>query len=355
MAAPMNPPARPPIAPLITPAAGKPHPHSHGHPPGTAEPPRPARRVWPVLRRVLTFAFFAAVVWLLVEQAQRIEWHEVGTAMRELPALNLALAALLALASHTLYSTYDLIGRHETGHKLSTRQVMGVTSISYAFNLNMGSLIGGVGFRYRMYSRLGLRNRTITRVLSLSLLTNWLGYLLLAGGVFLVSPLALPEGWRIDEGALRALGGVLVALWAAYLIACATAKRRTWSIRGHEIELPMLRVALLQTGLSTLNWMLIAGTVYLLLQQRIDYPTVLAVMLIAAVAGVVTHVPAGLGVLEAVFVALLSHRLSEGALLGGLLAYRGLYYLAPLVIATFGFVVFEARAKRAGAARRQQR
>jgi hypothetical protein len=35
---------------------------------------------------------------------------------------------------------------------------MGVTFISYAFNLNLGSLVGGVAFRYRLYSRLGLGN-----------------------------------------------------------------------------------------------------------------------------------------------------------------------------------------------------
>ena len=34
--------------------------------------------------------------------------------------------------------------------------VMAVNFVSYAFNLCIGSLVGGVGFRYRLYSRLGL-------------------------------------------------------------------------------------------------------------------------------------------------------------------------------------------------------
>ena len=63
----------------------------------------------------------------------------------------------------------------------------------------------------------------------------------------------------------------------------------------------------------------------------------LAVLLVAAVAGVITHVPAGLGVLEAVFVALLSHQLPQGQLLGALLAYRAIYYLLPLAIATVAY------------------
>jgi hypothetical protein len=40
-------------------------------------------------------------------------------------------------------------------------------------------------------------------------------------------------------------------------------------------------------------------------------------------------VPAGLGVFEAVFIALLSHRISEGQLLAALLGYRAVYYIGP--------------------------
>jgi hypothetical protein len=93
---------------------------------------------------------------------------------------------------------------------LPVRKVMQVNFISYAFNLNLGSLIGGVAFRYRMYSRLGLATATITRVLTLSMLTNWLGYLMLAGLVFTIAPLALPPDWKLDSEGLRLLGVALL-------------------------------------------------------------------------------------------------------------------------------------------------
>jgi uncharacterized membrane protein YbhN (UPF0104 family) len=73
---------------------------------------------------------------------------------------------------------------------------------------------------------------------------------------------------------------------------------------------------------------------------------VLAVLLVGAVAGVITHVPAGLGVLEAVFVALLSDQMPQARLLGALLAYRAIYYLVPLALATLAYVLTEVRAKR---------
>jgi len=84
-----------------------------------------------------------------------------------------------------------------------------------------------------------------------------------------------------------------------------------------------------------------------LLQARIDYASVLSVLLIGAVAGVIAHIPAGLGVLEAVFVALLSHRLPQSDVLGAVLAYRAVYYLAPLALATLLYVATEARQSRA--------
>jgi uncharacterized membrane protein YbhN (UPF0104 family) len=146
------------------------------------------------------------------------------------------------------------------------------------------------------------------------------------------------------------LGFLLVAATAAYISMCALARRRSWTIRGHELTLPSLRLATLQLAMSTLNWSLIAGTVYMLLGQKIPYPVVLEVMLVAAIAGVITHVPAGLGVLEAVFIALLSHLVPKYELLAALLTYRAIYYLAPLVVAALIYLVIEARTKIASSA-----
>ena len=86
----------------------------------------------------------------------------------------------------------------------------------------------------------------------------------------------------------------------------------------------------------------------MLLQRQVPYTDVLTVLLVAAVAGVITHVPAGLGVFEAVFVALLSHQVSEGQLLAALLGYRALYYIVPLMIAALLYLVMELHARKLG-------
>ncbi|RZL64471.1 MAG: UPF0104 family protein [Variovorax sp.] len=304
---------------------------------------------WPWAKRIVVWGFFALIAWLLFKQAHTIDWPEVFVAMKALPLRTLLIAGAVAAMSFALYSTYDLLGRYLTGHKLGTGTVMGVTFISYAFNLNLGSLVGGVAFRYRLYSKLGLDNDTITRVLGFSMLTNWFGYLVVAGIAFCFFPMTLPPDWKIDSGGLRLLGAALLALAAAYLVTCAVSKRRSWTVRGHELQVPTFRMALLQLVMSCTNWSLIGGVIWFLLQGEVAYPQVLAVLLVAAVAGVITHVPAGLGVLEAVFVALLSHQMAQGKLLGALLAYRALYYLLPLAVATVAFLVTELRAKRLAA------
>jgi len=301
---------------------------------------------WPWARRVAVWGFFALIAWLIVRQALVVEWEDVFDAIRALPAASLLAAGALAAGSFALYSTYDLLGRHLTRHKLGTPTVMGVTFISYAFNLNLGSLVGGVAFRYRLYSRLGLSNDTITRVLGFSMLTNWLGYLVVAGAAFCFWPMALPPEWKIGSEGLRILGAALLAVALAYVAVCIFARGRVLRVRGHGLKVPGPAMAALQLAMSCANWSLIGGVIWFLLQGQVAYVQVLAVLLVAAVAGVVTHVPAGLGVLEAVFVALLSHEVPQAQLLGALLAYRGLYYLLPLAVAALAYLFTEARARR---------
>ncbi len=304
------------------------------------------RRWWPLARRVLTVAFFAIVAWLIYQNAKEIDWREVGGVLRDYPVSTLALAAGVAALSHALYSTFDLLGRHWTGHGVPVRQVVRVTFVSYAFNLNLGSLVGGIAFRYRLYSRLGLDTDTTSRVLGLSLVTNWLGYLVLAGSVFALRIISPPDDWKIGATALQGLGFALIAVAAAYLVLCGLKARSEFTVRGHHFVVPSLRMALLQLALSMANWAVIAAVIYVLLQFKLPYPLVLGVLLIAAVAGVVAHIPAGLGVLEAVFIALLGHRMPQGELLAALLAYRAIYYLAPMLAATALYLSLEARARK---------
>ncbi|WP_166365115.1 lysylphosphatidylglycerol synthase domain-containing protein [Pseudomonas akapageensis] len=299
---------------------------------------------WVWAKRGLTLAFFILVPVMLYMLVRNLEWQELKQALQSYRLSTLALGFAITLCSYTLFSSYDLLGRHYTGHTLPARQVLSLAFVCYAFNLNLGSWVGGVALRYRLYSKMGLDVPTITRVLSLSLVTNWLGHLLIAGSVFIMGLPPLPKGFAIGAMGLLATGAVLLLVAGGYLLACRFSKRRTWTLRGHEVTLPSLRLAAAQALMGACNWMSMALLIYVLLPAKIDYPTILSILVISSVAGVITHIPAGLGVLEAVFITLLYPAYSKGTILAALIGYRALYYLLPLAVACVVFLVLEHHA-----------
>jgi len=313
------------------------------HSPAHASSASPSR--WTRWKKPLTMLFFLALIVLFTLLAQRIEWNEVFATLADFKVRTLIIAAGLTLVSFLVYACYDLIGRTYIRQDLTWKQILPVGIISYAFNLNLSAWVGGIAMRFRLYSRLGVSKSNIAKILGLSLTTNWFGYMLIAGVVFSSGLVRMPPGWKLSSDALQGVGVLLLLASAGYLAACRFSRRREWSIRGVEINLPSLRMAILQLALGALNWSLMAAVIFTLLPSKLDYPLVLGVLLISAIAGVITHIPAGLGVLEAVFVALLQHEASRGSLVAGLLAYRAIYFLLPLLITLVMYLLVEAKAK----------
>lgn len=156
----------------------------------------------------------------------------------------------------------------------------------------------------------------------------------------------LPEHWYIDEGTLRITGIVLLAIIAVYLWSCAFAKHRHLTLKGQRLVLPSFRFAIAQMVISGANWMAMGAIIWLLLGQDVNYFFVLGVLLVSSIAGVIMHIPAGIGVLEGVFIALLAgEHISHGTIIAALLAYRMLYFIAPLLLAIVSYVWLESRAK----------
>lgn len=302
---------------------------------------------WRLAKKILTGLFFIAVAVLLVIYAQKVDWEDVGKVIRDYNPWILASAFGLVIVSYLIYGCYDLLGRAYCGHKLAKRQVMLVSFICYAFNLTLSTWVGGIGMRYRLYSRLGLPGSTITRIFSLSITTNWLGYILLGGVIFTAGVVQLPDHWYIDQGTLRIIGIVLLAMIAFYLWACAFAKRRHMTMKGQKLVLPSWKFALAQMAISAANWMAMGVIIWMLIGEDVNYFFVLGVLLVSSIAGVIVHIPAGIGVLEAVFIALLAgEHVSHGKIIAALLAYRVLYYFLPLALATVCYLVLESRAKK---------
>lgn len=289
-----------------------------------------ASRLWPRLKRWLVPAFGLLVLGLLISHAHKVDWAGAWQALTQYSPLLLLAVLVIATASHALYGCYDLIGRHHTQHRLSRWRTWAIAVTSYAFNLNLGSLVGGMALRARLYARAGLDDARIAQVVGISLATNWLGYGLLAGSLFAAGVIEAPAQAHMASGTLRVLGALMVLLAIAYVVACVFTRGRTWHLRGKRLHLPPPKIAILQLAMSAANWALMGAAMYVLLYQQVPYSTVLGVLLAASVVGVVIPIPGGLGVLEAVYLVLLGGSVRQGALMGAVLAYRALYYLLPL-------------------------
>ena len=301
-------------------------------------------KCWPLLKRILTLAFVVLVLWLLLNYAQKIAWREVKQVLGSYSLPNILVGAGLGFGAYLAYSSYDLLGRYYVKHGISKRRTMMIAFICCAFTLNLGALIGSVGFRYRMYSQQGVSKGDITHIVGLSLATNWLGYILLSGLVFVTGSVVIPFDWALNGLPLRILGALFLTSVFAYFAFCRFSKRRTWTFQNQVITLPSFNIAVGQLAVASAHWLLMCGVIFSFLYTEISYFSLLGVLLISAIAGVLAHIPSAFGVLEAVFIALLGDQLASAILIAALIAYRAVFYLLPLSLALVFYVLIEVAA-----------
>jgi len=300
---------------------------------------------WVWAKRALTAFFFILIPVLLYMVLKNIEWQEVKQAIHAYELKTLLLGCLIAASSFLVFSSYDLISLHYLKNPIKVREVLPLAFVGCVFSLNL-AWVGGVATRFRLYSRLGLDPVIITKIVSTNIITNWLGYTIVGSVIFSSGLLNLPDNWKLGDTALQILGVVLGLIAIGYLSACRFSKKRTFNVFKQEINLPEFKLALVQGVVASLNWCLMGLLIYTLLLGKVSYPTVLGILLMCSIAGAVTHVPAGLGVLEAIFVTMLSHTISKGTIIAALLGYRAIYFLLPLMIAAFFYLALEIKHKK---------
>lgn len=302
-------------------------------------------RTWTYIKRAALVAWVAAIGWLVVVRARDMDWGQVLDALVSFDATRIAIGFALAVPAIVAAASFDLVGRHATGHDLPVGRVMLISYTGYYFSLNLGALVGGLAFRYRLYMPYRLPGMTISQIIGLSVVTNWSGYVPIAGAVLAWRPPDLPDEWGVGASALRLAGVLLLASAAAYIGFCALRGGSTVHWKGSALRLPTVGVAAIQIGLSVVSWGSIGAIITWLLPGDVSWFTVMPVLMVSAIAGIWSHVPSGLGVIELVFVALLGHEVRESALLAAVLVYRIIYYLVPFVVAIAAYAWLEATAR----------
>ncbi|HEV3458452.1 MAG TPA: bifunctional lysylphosphatidylglycerol flippase/synthetase MprF [Thermoanaerobaculia bacterium] len=295
----------------------------------------------------ITVLLFAGALWLLHRQLEGFRYRDVMLFLRGLPRARVWLAVLCTALGYAAMTGYDALAFRNIRVPLPYRKIALASFAGYAFSNSLGfALLTGTPVRARLYSGWGLSATQVTKVVVFCFLTFWLGFITLGGAAFLLEPLPLPHGFSFNLATSRPLGFLFLSLAVVY-VALAARRRQPLLVRGIELPLPGLRLALAQIALSCLDWGLAAAALYALLPNHEDlsFPRLLAVFLLAQLAGVASQVPGGLGVLEASILYLLT-RLTPAMpvpqVVGALVAFRGIYYFAPLLVASLALAAHEA-------------
>jgi phosphatidylglycerol lysyltransferase len=127
---------------------------------------------------------------------------------------------------------------------------------------------------------------------------------------------------------------LFLSLVGAYLLWSAL-RNNPLTIREWEFPLPSTRLVFSQATVASLDWILAAGVLYVLIRPVPEMPFsgFIAIYMLAQLAGLLSQIPGGLGVFETVVLLLLAPLLPASEILGMLLAYRAIYYILPLCVA----------------------
>jgi phosphatidylglycerol lysyltransferase len=312
-----------------------------------------AKRPWPFLRPVLMIALFAIALRFLGATLAHYRWHDVMVYLETLPAVQIALAVALTLAGYLMMTGYDTLAFRYIHHPLPYRKIALASFIGYAFNNNVGlsGLVGG-SLRYRLYNAWRLSAVEIAKVIAFYTITFWLGFVLLGGSLFIFAPPQVPASVHLPFNSIRILGFVLLLPAIAYLT-WVIVRRQPVRIRQWEFELPAPRLMIAQVLISGADWMIAAAVLYILLPDQLPtgFTHFLGIFLLAQIAGVASNLPGGLGVFEAIILLFLAPYYPASAILGSLVAFRAIYYLLPLIVATILLASHEIVERREGVAR----
>jgi phosphatidylglycerol lysyltransferase len=304
------------------------------------------------LAPLVSVALFVVALVVLRGELHKHSYHEVLGALRSLPGPSLLLAGALAILGYALQTLYDTLGLVYARHPLAYRRTALASFIGYAFSNTIGqSLLTGGSIRFRLYSAWGLAATTITRVILFCSLSFWTGFMATGSVVLLTTHLRLPAGTYLPMAGPRVLGLIFGALVLGYLAASFTL-RRPLKVRSFELTLPRPALALSQVAVGSLDWVVAASVLYVLLpSENLKLLGFLAAFLLAQLAGISSQVPGGLGVFETVMVVLLTPAVPATQVLGALVAYRFVYYLCPLATAALLLGGIEAARRRHSLAR----
>ena len=298
-------------------------------------------------RRVFKILAALAIVvaaFLVYRSLGRYSVEEIRLSVASIPQQRLLFAFAFVLASYTCLSGFDWLAVRYAGRALPYRQVAlaSFCSLSIGHNVGMAALSSGA-VRYRFYSRWGLSGEQVAKVIIFCGVTVGLGLLTLAGLALTITQGRGGDLLGISEVTAVALGCICLLVPTLYLLICWRVERPLLLYRW-SFQPPSVWLALGQIAVGTLNFACVAACIHQLMLgiSAVSYLTVATAYVTANIAALISHVPGGLGVLEATILGVLPIDASIGALV----VFRILYFFVPLMVGVPTLVASEAYFRR---------
>ncbi|MGO9850684.1 MAG: bifunctional lysylphosphatidylglycerol flippase/synthetase MprF [Steroidobacteraceae bacterium] len=313
------------------------------------------RSRWRWVGPLAALLVFATVALILHHQLAQLHVKRVFAHLHAIPRRQILAALGFTAASYWLLSSYEVLALRYLRRAMPYTRILFTSFIAYSFGHTLGfAAFTGAAIRFRLYATAGVTAIDVATISAFCSLSLGIGLATVTGLSLFFAPehaaqiLHLHYNWSLLAG-LVLLGAVAAyAAWAA--LARGTLELRGWALRapGPAIGLAQIVVSVADLSLSSaVLWSLLP------VDAHIGFVTFLGTYAAAVIAGIVSHVPGGVGVFEAVMLLALPG-VPPDALLGSLLAYRGVYYLVPLVFGTLLFGSKELSAQRGRMLRAQE-
>ncbi|KAA2314915.1 bifunctional lysylphosphatidylglycerol flippase/synthetase MprF [Pseudooceanicola sediminis] len=283
---------------------------------------------------VLTAALFMGGVYALYRLLAPLDMKVVLGQIRHVPPQVVAGALAATVAGYVALIGYDWSALRYIGKKVP----LGATALGSFLGYSMGNTIGlsavsGGAVRYRIYSALGLDAYDVAAISTFGAVSYGVGATLIGLVALAVDPVSLEGLTALSTLTLQSLAWSGVAVIAGVLI-WITQRGGAIRVGRFSMRAPTAGETLRQLCITFTDVAMAALVLHLLLPTgSIPYVNVLAVLAVATLVGVASHVPGGIGVFESVVLAALPSSVPVNDAVTALLLFRLMYFLLPFVVA----------------------
>ena len=278
---------------------------------------------------------FSGAVWVIWKQVQVLEYDAVIAQFGALSPLSILLTLVCTVGAYLTLTIYDSTAFQYIKRQMQFFRIMLVSFIAYSFSHNLGfGAVTGNSIRYRFFMHWQVSLIDITRVVVFGGSAYVLGIFAVAGVLVLVNAENLALAIKVPVQSAYLIGAGAVIAGSIYLF-WSLARWPTIALKGVALPPPPIRIVMTQFAAAAVEWCFAAGALYFLLPigDVLDYWHFIGIFVIAYISGMLSQVPGGLGVFEAVLLLLLPDEISRETIVAAVITYRAIYYLLPLLIA----------------------